>query len=578
MIEEIKTMPEKVTKTTKKAAKKIEQTVVDQKDTLVQKSALGVATVLTVTAAANAGGAPAAKGIETVSNENTISLTDEGSTIADSPSIVKADGKDAKVPATPMGSLLNLLKDAGKSMVTRQLSTWGLEALGAIFQACGLNIMGGGEDSYVQYFAEINAKLDDIQKTLDDIQTQVTQNEDARIIDGFYKDFNAIKASIDPVLTGLADIADREAKASPKEKEAILAEKVAFYNNHVRPLSPGTSFSEKVVALANLAAAPSSNLQNTLMKCFNSVTFDVHGIYTWDVQRYETQEDFLGYVASTLLKAASVARYEISYQLSIAASPSDKAYWTSADQNLCAALDKALDVLQKDTKDVLKHANNIRNGIFTHVATGISLNKRLGTTSFDPKVGHNVLAYGDFDKALDHTKAFYLHLLVGEQDAFYEALMKEYKLYLKSVGLTNDKLSFIEYLDRIGFVINGDISSYTGVFWKMKYKLEKYIPDHIDAVHINKRGERAEKDGRCGYLDWDIGWVKKIKYHNGKGYSNKYLVFLQPGSNYVLGSYTRRLLCEENNGRYKQVQKYPNTSYAEASEKGLVGYCDPSWE
>lgn len=523
-----------------------------------------------------------------------MALTSCGSTINAEAAYVENNEDNISViaaTATPggkgvVGTILSFVGETGKKLFQRQLVNWGLDLLNIVFKSCGLDFLSSDTPDYTEYFEEINDQLAQIQETLKQIQTGMEQQEAARIMDNFRQEFSTLKTSIDPIVKGLASCADRENAASKivddDEREAaqaaLLAEEEEFYEKFIKNLKYTNSFAEKVISLSNLVVAPSSNGAMSLMRCFTVTSFDIPGVYAWDSMRIDSTVDFLGYITTTLLKAASIARYEITYRYSRPdASEAEKAFWVQTNEDLANAVESALDVLQAETNAALDNQNDITNGVFTHVATGISVNRRLGATSMDTSVAHNLMSYGKsiwVSKGRKMGWNYYRYLLNGSDNKLFEAMIKDYAAYIKGFNYSSSEFTFMDYLGAIGFTAKDELSSYNGLFWKMNYHHEgsaltdEY--DYFDVDNISKEGKKVSS--RTCYIKNPV-W-RSLRYEKGEAFSYKFLVFLKPNSDFVWGKYSEQAV----NNVYAIYDKLPyEFKYDDAVNSDTLGYCDPSW-
>lgn len=488
-----------------------------------------------------------------------------------------------------ISSLINIVAERGSSIITKEIDNWGLAILNNVFKAVGLDfLVTSSQPDYSSCFKEINDRLTAIENTLQEIKTSIDQKEATRVMDNFRNTFDTIKTAIDPIISGLADCADREkAATTDAEKEAILQEEVYYYENYVKNLEYTNSFAERVITLAKIITAPSSNAQNTLMRCFNVTALDMPGIYPWDSMRVNSQTQFLAYVTTTLLKAMSVARYEISYRHANTTLESEKTFWSTTNDELNEAVTPALDLLQKEMNTILENQKSIDSGTLTHIATGIKVNKRLGVTSFDQSKGHNVMSYykNTFRRGTagyqEYYEDFNRYLLTGASDILYQYMMSDYAKFMTATAGNYNSFTFMSYLYYIGFDANNtSFFACDGLFWKMDYHhtgstfTTEY--DYLDVVHINSRGQ--QQSSTAAYIE-DRVW-RKQRYFTGSGYSNKYLVFLQPNSDYVMGNYSMKYLATnfDNVWLANLYNQLPwEYKYDDAISSNTLGYCNPSW-
>lgn len=487
--------------------------------------------------------------------------------------------------ASIVSSIIGLVAERGSSIITKQVDNWGLAIMDTVFKAVGLDFLSTSQPDYTEYFDQINDQLKAIENTLQEIKTSIDQKEATRVMDNFRTTFDTIKNAIDPIVAGLADCADRESAATTDaEKQAILTEEEYYYENYVSKLQYTNSFAERVITLANLITSPSSNVQNTLMRCFNVTALDLPGIYAWDSMRINSQMEFLAYTTTTLLKAMSIAKFEISYKTGKAQYESEKATWNTVNDSLNNAVTPALDLLQKEMNTILADQTRINNGTLTHIATGIQVNKRLGTTSCDSSKGHNLMSYQKtthyhVSAFNDYNRTGYnRYLLTGASDTLYSAMMSDYSKYMTATSGNYNNFTFMSYLNYIGFEASASLNDYNGLFWKMNYHhtgstfTTEY--DYLDVVHINKRGQ--QENGTVGYVENRV-WRAK-RYFTGYAYSYKYLVFLKPDSNYVMGSYSKVFLDDDGHSSGYLYDKLPyEYQYDNAVASNTLGYCDPNW-
>lgn len=505
--------------------------------------------------------------------------------VVEEPTVARVE--EPKEAVGVVSGIISYFATRGSSIIAKQIDNWGLSILNKVFKAVGLDFLASSsQPNYTKYFEEINERLTNIENTLKEIKTSIDQKEATQIIDNVRSQFDTVKNAIDPIIAGFADCADRETSATTEaEQEALLQEEEEYYENYVKNLQYTNSFAERVITLANLVTSPSSNTQNTLMRCFNVVAFDIPGIYTWDSMRIEAQQEFLVYITTTLLKSMAIANYEIAYMYNSSTSSAVKAFWNSTNESLVAAVVPAIDLLQSEMQSVLAVSSRLDSNVLTHISTGIQVNRRLGTSSFDPNVAHNVISYGkskSFLKAYvlmsQWETAYYRFFLNAGNDALYTAMAKEYKNYLTYTGQSSSSFPFTSYLSYIGFTADDDFSTYKGLFHNVNYHHEGWSLsteyDYLDVNIIDKSG--AETYSRIGYVENPVFWPRS--YSAGSGYSDKFLLFLQPNKDYVIGGYTQVRLSDSgvNGGSYYDRLPY-EFKYDDVFASGTVGYCDPSW-
>lgn len=482
-------------------------------------------------------------------------------------------------------NILGFVGAQGRNLVDWELATWGVGILDTIFESIGLDFLSSSETDYTAYFEEINTQLADIQKTLSDIEATLEQSEASRILDNFYNTSKTMNNAINPIIAAFAECAKREsAAATEEEKAAILEEEKSFYEGYVKNLRLTNSFTERVIALAELISKPSSNAKYTLMRCFDVVNFDAAGLYAWENQRIDGQGDFLVYVTNTLLNATALARYEIVYCYDQGTSI-EKTFWSDTNKSLDTAVENALDIIQKETNDLLEKERSDYYGHMKHIATGIRVDRRLGESTFDKNKGHNILSYYRWNQFTDWSGhvpyqriMFHRHNLDGDNDLLMKAMMSDYATYLKKTGTDKKDFTFINYLSYVGFTVNSDWSEFDGLFWQMKYEEEfpVFETDHqwLNAYHINKEG--VEDKGTICYVDKRF-W-KSRRFRKGEAYSHKFLILLKPGTDYAIGHYKDVELHTDRSDGHEYLQNFPwEYNFTETVEKGRLAYCDPSW-
>lgn len=489
-----------------------------------------------------------------------------------------------------VGNIATIIGKHGNTLFERQLINWELGLLGSVFKACGLDFLASGGDGYSAYFEQINDELKEIEQSLKNIQSTLEEQEAARIMDNFQKEFLTLKNAMDPVIAGLANCADRENAASKiadkEEREAkqatLLKEAEGYYDSYIANLRLTNSFAERVIALAQSITNPSSNAKYSLLRCFTVTTLDASGLYPWDSMRINAKKEFLVYVSTTLLDAASLARYEITYKYTRPdITGGDKAFWETTNRNLGEAVSSALDLLQKEINAVEANENEITGGVITHVATGISLNSTLAETSMDKSVSHNILSYQATKKQTSR-RYYYHYWYKSDNLELYDTMRKEYATYIEALGFSSGEFTFMDYLSTIGFSAKNDLSTYQGLvsqvtYWHVGSTLTDEW-DYVDVNHITRDGESS--------TDHDLGVVegvknpvmKKRKYYKFYNYSQKWLLFLKPHSNYVYGSYPKVTAGYTDWGKSSPYASLSyEFTYSEASQNKKIGYYDPSW-
>lgn len=400
--------------------------------------------------------------------------------------------------------------------------------------------------------------------------------------------FNELKVSVDPVMSGLATFVDRERAIADNDTDALKAlenEEIEFYNTYVSTLKKsGNSFSERVINLANLITKPSTNSEYTLLRCFDLTVMDNSSLYEWNSQRIVPKYQYLTYLASFLLNTLSIARFEIAYKLNEDSSVGGQALWNTTSDNLTEAVSNAINKLQEFYKVTKSEEDDMKSGnLIYHVKSNIKVASKMAILSLNDKT--NVLSYKhDYNTITEYGPIYkdsHSRYLLNTNADLIDTLSSSYKNYLTASGLTYYNYSFYNFLHDLGFYTLNNDNITSGLYIKTYREHEgntftneyyKYKTDFITRsgdVYTTKRGQVVDKV------------FKKAYYESFSSINNKYLVLLEPNALKVYGDYECANFGSTNRGNKRAVDEDDNFPYIydydEAKANNTLGNVDKSW-
>lgn len=493
------------------------------------------------------------------------------------------------IMSTLASKIMEAIMKKGEDTIKSKAFKWGKKACYSILNACGIPISDtSATDLILEKLEEMQQSLKSIENTLNKAVSKIDQNESTRILDNFMTNFNELKVSVDPVMSGLATFVDRERAIEDNDEaklNALLKEEVEFYKTYVSTLKKsGNSFSERVINLANLITKPSTNSEYTLLRCFDLTVMDNSSLYEWNSQRFEPKYQYLTYLGSFLLNTLSIARFEIAYKLNEDISVGGQALWNKTSEDLDEAVSEALKTLQNHYNATKKEEDDMKSGnLIYHVKTNIKVASKMAILSLNDNT--NVLSYrrnyySTYDRGV-RFKDSYARLLLNTNKDLLSTLTSSYNNYLTAANLNTSNYNFYTFLHSLGFYTLNNDSATAGLYvktfrehegWAMTNEYYKYKVNYIDRSGSStetKFGQIVDKVWRHAY------------YETYASLNNKYLVLLEPNAEKVYGSYEQADFGATGRGftqAGREDESFPyRFDYDEAKANNTLGKVDKSW-